>query len=191
MLQPDLLSIFIQPLEKSGIDYFITGSIASTLFGEPRLTHDIDLVISLNIPEIPKFIALFNEADFYCPPEEVIHIELSRKRFAHFNLIHHDTGYKADIYPFTGDPLHSWGFQHRQRLDFDDNLKMWVAPPEYVIIRKLQYFRDGGSDKHLSDISKMLQSELLEIDYETLRDFIRMYSLSAEFEKAKRLAGKH
>ena len=46
MQQPDLLDIFISPLNSGGIDYMITGSVASTLYGEPRLTSDIDLALS-------------------------------------------------------------------------------------------------------------------------------------------------
>jgi len=34
------------------------------------------------------------------------------------------------------------------------NAPEYAAPPEYVILRKLQYFREGGSEKHLLDIKK-------------------------------------
>lgn len=185
MHQPDLLSIFIDPLEKNGFDYFITGSIASTIFGEPRLTHDIDLVLTLQTNDIKKFISLFPSSHFYCPPEDIIRIELARKPFSHFNLIDHDSGYKADVYPYTGDPLHAWGFMNRQRIEINSEQNVWVAPPEYVIIRKLQYYREGGSEKHISDISKMLISDLVKIDYDILNEFIRVYDLQNQMEKVK------
>ena len=47
MLGGDLLSLFIEPLERLNLDYMITGSVASMLYGEPRLTNDVDLVLDL------------------------------------------------------------------------------------------------------------------------------------------------
>ena len=33
-----------------------------------------------------------------------------------------------------------------------------VAQPEYVIVRTLEYYREGGSEKHLRDIRSMLDT---------------------------------
>ena len=156
MQSPDLLGIFIAPLEKSGVPYFVTGSIASIFYGEPRLTHDIDVVIHLSKDHLAKFSSYFPLEEFYCPPDEVIQIENRRRPFGHFNLIHHESGFKADIYPDAGDKLHQWAFQNRKRVDLGEGMALWLAPPEYVVIRKLEFFREGGSEKHLEDIRKML-----------------------------------
>ncbi len=83
----EFFSIFIKPLEELDIPYFVPGSIAAIFYGEPRLTHDIDLVLHLPESDVPEFCALFSLEKFYCPPEEVIHIELKRRPHAHFNLI--------------------------------------------------------------------------------------------------------
>jgi hypothetical protein len=45
MLQPDLIKLFAVPLERAGMEYVITGSVASILYAEPRLTHDIDIIV--------------------------------------------------------------------------------------------------------------------------------------------------
>ncbi len=185
MLQPDLIDIFILPLIKGKVDYFITGSVASTLYGEPRLTHDIDLVLILPQSHIAKFISLFNESDYYCPPKEIIQIELSRSTFAHFNLIHHDTGYKADIYPFTGDELHSWAIKNRRKICLKSNVDIWVAPPEYVIIKKLYYYQEGGSQKHLSDIKKIIDSHDVKVDMTIIEEWSKSRNLIKEWIKAQ------
>jgi hypothetical protein len=184
MQQHDLIEYFITPLESSGIEYMITGSVAATFYGEPRLTYDIDMVIMLRIGEIRRFVELFPDSDFYCPPEEIIRIELMRKTFSHFNLIHHDSGYKADVYPMTGDQLHKWGFQARRRITIDNTLQIWLAPPEYVIVRKLQYFKEGGSQKHLSDIRKMLDTDETVIDHAEIERWILIKSLVTEWNLA-------
>ena len=40
------LATFIEPLERLGLPYCITGSVAASVYGEPRLTADIDVVLS-------------------------------------------------------------------------------------------------------------------------------------------------
>jgi len=182
MLPPDLIDVFITPLEQIDIEYMITGSVASTIFGEPRLTHDIDIVLLLKVMDIKRFIDRFPSSNFYCPPAEVIRIELNRKNRAHFNLIHHETGYKADCYPYTGDPLHSWAFNKVKRVQMRPDLTINVAPPEYVILRKLQYFREGGSDKHISDIKKMILSSECNPDYDTIKFWINELHLEKEWK---------
>ena len=72
-----------------------------------------------------------------------------------FNLIHHSTQFKADIYVAATDSLHRWALENRRRIYLDGD-GLWVAPPEYVIIRKLEYLREGQSDKHVRDIRFML-----------------------------------
>jgi hypothetical protein len=189
-MQPlDLLSIFISPLEHSGFDYMVTGSVATTLYGEPRLTHDVDLVLMLKISDINRFISCFPQSAYYCPPAEIIRIELHRKDFAHFNLIHHDSGYKADCYPFTGNPLHSWALSQRRRITIQPNLTIQVAPPEYVILRKMQYFKEGGSQKHLLDIQKMIHTTDCQLDHSILDDWIRKLGLENVWEKVSPLDG--
>ena len=53
MQEPDFVRIFIKRLNRMHTRYMITGSVACILYGEPRLTHDIDLILELN-PEIAE-----------------------------------------------------------------------------------------------------------------------------------------
>jgi hypothetical protein len=41
----DLIPLFVEPLERSAFPYMITGSVAAMIYGMPRLTHDVDLVL--------------------------------------------------------------------------------------------------------------------------------------------------
>jgi hypothetical protein len=188
MQQRDLLDIFIAPLEAGKFEYMVTGSVAATFYGEPRLTHDIDLVLALKPDVIEPFLSQFPAEEFYCPPYEVVHLEMIRRTFAHFNLIHHDSGYKADIYPLSNDALHQWGFENRHRVTIKHNLELWLAPPEYVILRKLQYFREGGSQKHLSDIKKMLDQEESVISRSVIQEWVVQKNVLKEWEIAQNFA---
>ena len=67
--------------------------------------------------------------------------------------------------------------------------QVWIAPPEYVIVRKLQYYREGASEKHLKDIAGMLTFSSGQIDYPFLEETVRRYSLEKEWQEAQSFAG--
>jgi len=155
-MQPnDILGVFIPPLNRLAVPYMVTGSVAGIIYGEPRLTHDVDLVVQLSPLHIRRLPDSFPETEFYCPPTEVITIESDRPNRGHFNIIHHATGLKADFYTIGDEPLLYWGMERRQEFTVDD-CPVWLAPPEYVILKKLEYYQEGGSEKHLRDIRHIL-----------------------------------
>lgn len=183
-----LVDTFVSRLEKLEIPYVITGAVASIIYGEPRLTNDLDLVVLIKTGDIEKFIQAFPSGEFYCPPSEVLRIEIKRPYRGHFNLIHHDTGTKADIYLAGEDVLHRWALSKRRDMVVEGE-RVRVAPPEYVIVRKLEYYREGGSEKHLRDIAGMLELSSQEIDFKQLDDFVQRYGLEKEWVKGKEMAG--
>ena len=178
----DLTQIFISRLNSLGVKYIVTGAVASIIYGEPRLTFDLDLVIELHPKDVDRFAAAFPLEDFYCPPSQIIQIEIARPQRGHFNLIHHDTGFKADIYASGQDKLHQWALNNRKHVDFEGEA-FWLAPVEYVILRKLQYYREGRSEKHLRDVSSILEISSDQIDFKTLKNKIKEMGLKEEWEK--------
>ena len=155
MLLPDLFAVYTQRLNQAGLAYMITGSVAGMIYGEPRITHAIDLILRMNFEDVDKLLEAFPNEDFYAPPAESLRVEVRRRIRGHFNLIHHQTGFKADIYLEGRDPLHLWAMGQRRSFELDGHV-VWFAPPEYVIIRKLEFHQEGGSEKHLTDIAAML-----------------------------------
>jgi hypothetical protein len=152
---PEPFLIFVRKFEELGLSYMVTGSVAAAYYGEPRLTYDVDIVLDLRREDAPRLEAAFPPDQFYCPPRETLLEELGRSRRGHFNLIHHKTGFKADIYLHGDDPLHRWALPRLRRTTLEGT-GVALAPPEYVILRKLLYYREGGSEKHLRDIHRML-----------------------------------
>ncbi|MBI2754431.1 MAG: hypothetical protein HYX46_13130 [Betaproteobacteria bacterium] len=149
------LALFLEPLERLGLPYCITGSVAASVYGEPRLTADIDVVLLLRAEDIPAFKSAFPDSDYYVPPEETLRLEAARSVRGTFNLIHHASQFKADVYVAARDPLHAWALEQRRRIELEGS-GAWIAPPEYVILRKLEYLREGGQDKHVRDIRFIL-----------------------------------
>lgn len=179
----ELIDTFIRPLIEHDIRYIITGSVAAMVYGEPRLTNDIDVVVKIQSSDIPKLIQAYPEADFYLPPAEVIETELLRGSRGHFNIISQHSMLKADVYLVGSDPLQRWGMEQAKTLDID-GMPVRFAAPEYVILRKLEFFREGGSEKHLRDIAAMLSESSDEIDQSTLLQRIHQLGLEPQWQAA-------
>ena len=184
MQEANLFLVFLDRLNEARLSYMVTGSVASIIYGEPRMTHDIDLVLELHVENVRNFIDLFPADKFYCPPQDVIKTEIARETRGHFNIIHHETGFKADIYPVGQDELHQWAMAKRQKIKIDHS-DMFIAPPEYVIIRKLQYHKEGGSTKHLRDINRMVEISGEGIDKPALEQMIIKYDLLDEWKSSQ------
>jgi hypothetical protein len=184
VLEPSLIIPFMTRLAGLGVPYMVTGSTAGILYGEPRMTHDVDIVVALAPRDVQAFVAAFPDDEFYCPPEDVLAIEVRREARGHCNLIHHATGFKADIY-VAADELHEWGLAHRNVIVVD-GVEVAVAPVEYVIVRKLEYYREGRSPKHVRDILGMLEVSEASIDRAALDGWLDRLGLRAVWDEVTR-----
>jgi hypothetical protein len=100
------------------------------------------------------------------------------------NLIHHETGFKADLYLCGNDPLNQWGLENARRVDYSGE-QVYLAPPELVILKKLEFFREGGSQKHLRDIRLMLEFSADKINLPELERWIAERGLEQVWTQAR------
>jgi len=184
MQDPDFISLFVAPLETAGIRYMIAGSVASSIYGEPRNTLDIDMVVLPDPAQIQLFPSLFPEEDYYLPPTEVIAIETRREANGHFNIIHHHTGLKADIYLSRNHPALPWALEHTRRVP-TPTCEINLAPPEYVIIHKLGFYKESQHQRHLRDIAGILEQQ--ELDQDFLTEQLTTLNLLPEYSQAQSL----
>jgi hypothetical protein len=159
----DYIALFTRPLESAGLAYMVTGATAAIVYGKPRYTNDVDIVIVLPADAAEKLHAAFPGTEYYVPPVETIREEAGRPLRAHFNVIHEESGYKADFYPTGSDPLHRWALGKRRQT----------------------YFREGGSTKHLTDIRAMLNVSGDVIDRTVLGEWIARLGLQNEWTRAQ------
>lgn len=182
-MQPvDEAAPFLSALEALGIPYMVTGGFAAMLYGEPRFTRDLDLVVALDPRGAARLHAAFDEARFYVPPVEVMRDEAARPRHGHFNLVDNDTGFRADVYLVGENKLEAWALEHRRRVDVGA-LTIAVSPPEYLIAHKLTYRRDGGSDRHVRDVRAMLAVSGDAIDRALLADLVGRLGVRAQWDE--------
>ena len=154
MEQIEVFRYTIDTLERLAFPYMLVGSFASIAYGEPRLTQDIDIVVDLSVPEVPAFCAAFPSPEFYVSEQAVR--EAVQGRFQ-FNVLHPSSGNKIDFILARAD---AWGrvqMERRQRVRLLENCEGFTARPEDVILGKLWYYAEGGSEKHLRDITGILR----------------------------------
>jgi hypothetical protein len=142
----DLYARLLEPLRQAGIPYMVTGGLAAIIYGEPRLTNDVDIVVRLDPADAERLAAGFPQPHWYVPPIETIRDEAARPAHGHFNLLELATSLRADVYCLGDDPLGAWAMSHRRAVELSGTT-IWLAPIEYVILQKLRYFRESGSDR--------------------------------------------
>ncbi len=140
--EADLLSLFVRPLNQLGWAYAVTGAVGSMFYSEPRFTNDIDVVVRIPSDGGPELRKAFPEPEFYRPGLEEISVEASRPSRGHLNVIHLESGLKADFYLVGTDPLNDWALSAAKIIPVGD-LPVRVAPPEYVVLRKARLLSGG------------------------------------------------
>lgn len=112
MTQVDLLRHVVGTLEEAQIEYMITGSIASSLQGEPRATHDLDVAVAIQETDVGAVLGAFPVPRFYLD-EEAIRNAIRNQEM--FKVIDITEGDKVDFWMLTHEPFgHSW-FARRVR----------------------------------------------------------------------------
>lgn len=178
----DLLRLVAEVLERLGVPYLITGSTATITYGEPRFTNDIDIAIRLDA-EGGRLLAQQFGADFYLDHESLSHAVQQRSSF---NLIHPASGLKVDFMVTDDSPFNTRRFERVRPLVVDDGGPIRFASPEDVIVKKLEYFKEGSSEKHLRDIAGVLR--VSEVDMGYIERWAKRLDLEDPWKKAKEAA---
>ena len=183
MTQREFFEKVLRDLESLQIPYMVTGSIASMMYGEPRLTIDLDVVIELDPSRIDALSASFPAPDFYFPPAEFVHDYVRRR--GQFSILHVKSGSKADMIIRKDTGFAQTEFQRKRRVPFSPTLDVASATPEDVILSKLLYYREGESEKHLRDIHGILVAWRDRLDRPYLQEWIKRLGLDPEWAKAE------
>lgn len=174
MDQTVLLPYVLDVLDRLSLPYLVVGSFASTVYGEARHTFDIDIVLELTERDLPAFVASFPENEYYLSKDAIR--QAIQQRFQ-FNVIHVESGNKIDFMMTRRDEWGKTQMARRRHIQILPGLEGYVAAPEDVILGKLWYFAEGGSDKHLRDIASMLRVSGDHIDRSDVEAWVRKLSL--------------
>lgn len=174
MSQQDLLSKVVQALDGTGCAYMLTGSFASSMQGEPRLSHDIDLVVHISVKALPALLQRFPSPEFYLDEQSVREAISARTMFS---LLQVSEGDKVDFRLLTDDPFDIARFA-RRRSELALGLKLFVSSPEDTILMKLRWARlSGGSEKHLYDALRVYEVQFGTLDMNYLAKWLEALAL--------------
>ena len=157
----ELLRFFVSVMERLGIRYFVTGSTVTIFYGEPRFTNDIDVVVDLSADRVEEFCGQFPEDDFYVSAAAA-RDAVARKSM--FNIIQPRSGLKVDVIVPASSDFNRSRFERARRVHVGENWDASFSSPEDAIVKKMDFHRQGGSDKHLRDIASVLKGSRDEID---------------------------
>lgn len=179
-----------KPLEAVGARWLVGGSVASSLYGVPRATLDVDLVVELAADQVPTLVRLWSE-DFLAD-ERMILDAVERKRTC--NLIHLDSALKVDLFVAGPDPWLSQELENRRFVSITTSggsAALPFARPEDVLLHKLKWFLegDGISDRQWGDILGMVRTRAGTLDENHLERWIGHLGIPASILSAA-LEGK-
>lgn len=152
------------------VAYVVGGSLASSMYGVPRATQDVDLIARLETRHVDGFTRGLEDRFFLDP---VMVTEAVRRRDS-FNIIHKETVYKADIF-VAGDDAWSECELSRAvaiRIELDTGeFSLNFASAEDILLSKLAWYREGGeiSERQWSDVRGILKVQGADLDQEHLR----------------------
>ncbi len=165
--QTELLAavgLVVAAFERLGVEYLVGGSIASSVFGEPRQTVDADLLARI-LGRHAKPLVEALSGEFYVDMEMILGAIQTQ---GCFNVIHLETVTKVDIFVRWRDPFGESQFARRQRKTVGESrpMELFFASPEDTVLAKLEWYRKGGcvSDQQWRDILGVLKIQAASID---------------------------
>lgn len=158
-----LLVKVAQILERLKISYMVTGGIAVFVWGRPRFTADIDIVIKLLEPQVDllaRALRQISEAGYVS--EDAAKEAIRRK--GEFNFIDSETGLKVDFWITKGDVKSAIEFK-RRILKKIGNQTVYFISPEDLILSKLDWYKQTESSRHLEDVESILKISKVDVEY--------------------------
>jgi hypothetical protein len=165
------------------IPYVIGGSVASSMFGEPRSTLDIDVALDVAAGQREALLEALTIA-FYVP------IQAARRALdmhESFNVLDETTGFKIDLFILGDGLLDRLQIERRVAVALPGSEEpVWVTSPADQILRKITWWRDGGraSDRQWRDICGLLSVSHREVDFDGLRAIATDLGIIDDLERA-------
>jgi hypothetical protein len=180
----DLLIRIVAKLDAAGIPHMVAGSFASTYYGVPRATHDVDIVIDPTRASLERFIHDLPPADYSADMDAALD---ALRRRSQFNVLDMETGWKVDFIVRKQRPFSLEEFSRRQPAELS-GARVQVASAEDSIVAKLEWAKLGDSERQLRDVAGMLETRGAAIDLAYVERWVGQLGLQSQWQRARELA---
>lgn len=185
MLQSKLLKKVLSLLDERNIDYMITGSLVSSMQGEPRATHDVDILVNIT------HSAIFSLPDVFTPPQYYVSFEAIEDAIRHnsmFNLLDTTEGDKVDFWILTDEPFDKSRFARKYEEEMLGRL-IKISRPEDTILMKLRWASlSGGSEKQFTDALRVYEVQFGILDLAYMEYWAGLLEINELWENLKKYA---
>jgi hypothetical protein len=167
--QKEFLSQIVKRLSDFNIPYMICGSLGSSLYGEPRATNDIDIIIAGNLKRVKEFVGSFPNQDYYAD------VDMAEDAFKHqsmFNIIDLNSGWKADLIFSKDDEYSNVAFSRWQSTNLLGT-NVQIISPEDSILSKLDWSKKGESERQFRDALGVAIVQWENLDMSYLKEWAR------------------
>ncbi len=179
MLQQKLLEKVTAFLNSNHIGYMVTGSIVSSIQGEPRNTHDIDIVIELKKEKVVSFHNEFTASRYYISENSIEEAVVNKGMF---NIIDTEEGDKIDFWLLTDEDFDNSRFSRKIEVQFQ-KIKFFISSPEDTILAKLRWAKlSGGSEKQMTDAIRVYEINYKNLDLDYIGQWVAKLSLEIEWQ---------
>ena len=171
-------------LEICGVPYMLTGSLASSMYGIPRATNDIDIVIAPTREQLLAVIQFFKRMNLYV--EERALAALSNR--TQFNIIDFPRGWKVDLIIQKDRDFSVVEFGRRSTHEVE-GMRLTIAAAEDVVLAKMEWSKIGDSERQLIDAAGVVsvQGDKLDINY--IEQWVNSLGLQRQWADVQRRAG--
>ncbi len=147
-----LFAYVCSELEKRGIAYMVSGSVAMSAYANPRYTNDMDVVIELAERQVGELAEMFAGPYYFHRPS----VEEEIRRGGMFNVIDHTSGQKVDFIIRKNTEYRQLEFERRQRAEVW-GVNCWMVSLEDLILSKLIWIQRIFSDQQALDIENLIE----------------------------------
>ncbi len=178
----DTLQQVTDALEQLGLPYAVTGSVASSMYGEVHSTVDADLIL-IAAPESAGRLSTMLGSRFYAPEDMLTD---AARNMTMTNVVDNRQGLKVDLSFVGDDPFLRSVMQRRTRQSIGVSLpEFWVVTPEDVILMKLIWRRESQSTKQWNDALGVVRVRGARLDWKYLFDTAHTLGVADELTRLR------
>lgn len=174
-----ILEDIAQHLERAGIAYMLSGSVALSYYAQPRMTRDIDLVIEIHNNNVSRFALELGDAYYF--DEDMVLDAIAREGM--FNLLHQESMIKIDCIVRKHHAYRQQEFVRRQRVVFNQ-VSIWMVSAEDLLLSKLDWLKDTRSEMQFKDIANLIAS-VPNLDWDYLQQWAAQLGISRLLEEVR------